>query len=91
MNTPNGYVAQSSGSSTPKTTTPTSLATPSTSSSSSGLLGKDLIQQANTQGLTGSARRDYIEAGRAVTSTPVAKASTPAPTTSTIQSSLSSG
>jgi len=51
------------------------------------LTGKDLIQQANTQGLTGSARRDYIEAGRAVTATPKA----PTPTTSTIQSSLSSG
>lgn len=51
------------------------------------MTGKDLIQQANTQGLTGSARRDYIEAGRAVTATP--KATTPA--TSTIQSSLSSG
>lgn len=93
MNTPNGYVAQSS--STPKSTTPTSLATPSTtaSSSSSGLLGKDLIQQANTQGLTGSARRDYIEAGRAI-ATPVAvvaKPTTPSPATSTIQSSLSSG
>ncbi len=50
------------------------------------MTGKDLIQQANTQGLTGSARRDYIEAGRAVTATP----KVPTPTTSTIQSSLSS-
>lgn len=51
------------------------------------MTGKDLIQQANTQGLTGSARRDYIEAGRAVTATPKA----PTPATSTIQRSLSSG
>jgi len=89
VNTPNGYVAQSS--STPKSTTPTPSAT--TSSSSSGLLGKSLIQQADAQGLTGSARRDYIEAGRAIT-TPVAvvaKPTTPSPATSTIQSSLSSG
>lgn len=52
-----------------------------------------MILQANTQGLTGSARRNYIEAGRAIT-TPVAvvaKPTTPSPATSTIQRSLSSG
>lgn len=90
VNTPNGYVAQSSiGSSTPKATTQTPSTT--TSSSSSGLLGKDLIQQANTQGLTGSARRDYIEAGRTIATPVVSTPKVSTPATSTIQSSLSSG
>ena len=86
VNTPNGYVPQTSASSssTPKVTTPTTTPAPS---SSSGLLGKDLIQQANTQGLTGSARRDYIEAGRSVASAPATVAS--APKASTIQSGIS--
>ena len=53
--------------------------------------GKDLIQQANTQGLTGSARRDYIEAGRAIATPVVSTPKVSAPATSTIQSSLSSG
>ena len=88
VNTPNGYVLQWSssggGSSAPKPSAPTPSSTPS---SSSGLLGKDLIQQANSQGLTGSARRDYIEAGRSVASAPATVAS--APKASTIQSGIS--
>ena len=65
--------------------------TTTTTTSSTGLLGKSLIQQADAQWLTGSARRDYIEAGRAI-ATPVVT-TTPkvtTPTTSTIQGSLSS-
>lgn len=83
VNTPNGYVLQWS-SSGGGSSAPTPSSTPS---SSSGLLGKDLIQQANSQGLTGSARRDYIEAGRSVASAPATVAS--APKASTIQSGIS--
>ena len=88
VNTPNGYVLQWSssggGSSAPKPSAPTPSSAPS---SSSGLLGKTLIQQANSQGLTGSARRDYIDAGRSVATTPTVTT----PKVSTIQSTLSGG